>query len=98
MKGKILLEACVQSVEDVWQYDLGNEGWGHAEVEENWGEYDAAYVWRLSKEASVKWGSEGKTGVIDCVSDLVRRSRLRWLMVMLKKERRPTMGKEMHGF
>ena len=37
--------------------------WGHAEVErENRGEYVTADVWRLSKETSVTWSSEEKTG------------------------------------
>ena len=38
----------------------------------------------------------GRLG-IDCVSDLVRRSRLRWFGHVVK-ERQSTMGKEMYGF
>ena len=59
-EGEDLQSLCAEC-DDVWQWDLGNEVWGHAEVEENRGEYDAADVWCLSKEASVKWRSEGKT-------------------------------------
>ena len=38
----------------------------------------------------------GRLGT-DCVSDLVRRSRLRWFGHVVRKDE-PTVGKEMYGF
>ena len=69
-EGEDLQSLCAEC-DDVWQWNPGNEGWGHAEVEENWGEYDAADVWRLSNEASVKW-SWGENWVLTVYRTLVR--------------------------
>ena len=53
--------------------------------------FDVSLKKHLSNDAL-----RGRLG-IDCVSDLVRRSRFRWFQCGCK-ERRPTMGKEMYGF
>ena len=94
VKGKIY-KACVQSV-----MMYGSETWAMKVEDTQKLKRTEASMMRQMCGASLKKhlsneALRGRLG-IDCVSDLVRRSRLRWFGHV--KERRPTMGKEMYGF
>ena len=62
------LQSLYAECDDVWQWDLSNKGWGHAEVEENWGEYDSVDLWRLFKKqiCQMKFWRENCTQCAQC--------------------------------